>query len=179
MEGFNEQVVKRKNKSKQLIIKIIAVLLLILIPGICVYLGQVLTPYMMMIGLFLFLGGIYGVWYTFTSLNVEYEYSVVFDTLNISKIISLRKRRKMCDVPIKEIDMLEIGDEKIRNMSFAKTYFAVDDIDNTSEHYYAVFNSPAHGRSLLVFCPDEQILLGMKPYLKKELVLQHFYNRSR
>ena len=32
MEGFNEQVVKRVNKAKQLVIKIIAVIVLIMIP---------------------------------------------------------------------------------------------------------------------------------------------------
>ena len=32
MEGFNEQVVKRKNGTKQLVIKIIAVLILISVP---------------------------------------------------------------------------------------------------------------------------------------------------
>ncbi|HCA05198.1 MAG TPA: hypothetical protein DEO32_04795 [Ruminococcaceae bacterium] len=178
MEGFNEQVVKRKNKTKQLVIKILAVFLLIAIPGICFVIGLTVTPYMMMVGLFIFLGGIYGVWYTFTSLNVEYEYSVVSDTLYVSKIISLRKRKKMCNVPIKDIDMLEIGDEKIRNMSFVKTYMAVADIDKTDEAYFAVFNDPARGKSLLAFNPNEQILQGLKPYLKKELVLKHFYNRS-
>ncbi|MED9969153.1 MAG: hypothetical protein UFA98_03960 [Ruminococcus sp.] len=178
MEGFNEQVVKRQNRSKQLIIKIIAVFLLIAIPGIFVILGFTLTPYMMMIGFFLFLGGIYGVWYTFSCQKVEYEYSIVSDTLHVSKVISLRRRKQMCSVIIKDIDMLEIGDKKIRNMSFTKTYMAVADINNTDENYFAVFNSQSYGKCLLAFCPNERILEGMRPYLKKELVLQHFYNRS-
>ena len=33
MEGFNEQVVKRVNKAKQLVIKIISVVVLIMIPS--------------------------------------------------------------------------------------------------------------------------------------------------
>ena len=178
MEGFNEQVVKRRNKSKQFMIKVLAVFLLFAVPALCVVLGAVITPYLMMIGFFLFLGGIYMVWYVFTSQRVEYEYSIVSDMLYVSKIISLRKRKKMCAVPIKDIDMLEIGDKKIRNMHFAKVWYAVEDIDKTNENYFAVFNNPARGKCLLVFCPNEQILQGMKPYLKKELVLRHFYNRN-
>ncbi len=178
MEGFNEQVVKRKNGIKQLTIKIIAVVLLFAVPGICFVLGMIVTPYIMMIGFFLFLGGIYGVWYTFTCQKIEYEYSIVSDYIYISKVISLRRRKKMCAVPIKDIDMLEIGEEKIQNMSFAKTYMAVEDITKLDECYFAVFSSPARGKCLLVFCPNERILQGMKPYLKKELVLKHFYNRS-
>ena len=46
MEGFNEQVVKRKNKLKNLIIKIVAVLLLITVPVICIMLAYVITSYM-------------------------------------------------------------------------------------------------------------------------------------
>ena len=44
MEGFNEQVVKRKNGIKQLSIKIIAVVLLFAVPGICFVLGMIVTP---------------------------------------------------------------------------------------------------------------------------------------
>ncbi len=178
MEGFNEQVVKRKNGSKQVIIKMLAVFLLFAVPALFVVLGSVITPYLMMVGFFLFLGGIYGVWYTFTSQRVEYEYSIVSDMLYVSKIISLRKRKRMCAVPIKDIELLEIGDEKIRNMSFAKTYMAVESIDDNSRNYFAVYNDPARGKCLLAFCPNEQILQGMKPYLQKNLVLRHFYNRN-
>ena len=178
MEGFNEQVVKRTNKIKQLMIKILAVFLLIAIPLTCVLISQITTPYLVMIGFFLFVGGIYGVWYTFTSQNVEYEYSVVSDTLEIAKVISLRRRKKMCSVPIKEIELLEKGDKTIKNMNFSKTYFAVKDIDKPEDNYFAVFKSPAYGRCLLAFCPNEQILQGMKPHMKKELMLKLFYHKS-
>lgn len=178
MEGFNEQVVKRKNGSKQVVIKLLALFLLFAVPAIFVLLGAVITPYLMMVGFFLFLGGIYAVWYTFTSQRVEYEYSVVSDMLYVSKVISLRRRKKMCAVPIKDIEMLEIGDEKIRDMSFAKTYMAAANADDTGSNYFAVYNDPAHGKCLLVFCPNEQIMQGMKPYLQKNLVLRHFYNRN-
>ena len=44
--------------------------------------------------------------------------------------------------------------------------------------YYAVFNSAAYGRCLLIFSPNEQILEGMKRYLNKDIVLKLFYNRN-
>ena len=64
MEGFNEQVVKRVNKAKQLVIKIISVVVLIMIPFIGAGLA-IMThiQYIFMISIFLFMGGIYGVWY--------------------------------------------------------------------------------------------------------------------
>ena len=76
-QGFIEQVVKRKNGTKQLVIKISAVLILLMVPVIAAVLTVATgIAYIMWVGLFVFLGGIYGVWYTFSCQKVEYEYSV-------------------------------------------------------------------------------------------------------
>ncbi len=178
MEGFNEQVVKRAKKPKNLIIKIVAVMLLIMVPALCVMLAYVITPYMIYVGLFLFLGGIYAVWYVFTSQKVEFEYSVAGDELDIAKIISLRNRKRVCKVPIREIDKLDKDENTISNMRFTKTFIAARDVDAKNENYYAVYNSAAFGKCLLIFTPNKQILQGMKPYLKKDIVIKLFYNRN-
>lgn len=178
MEGFNEQVVKRANKPKNLIIKILSILILIMIPIIFSVLAFAITAYMFYIGLFLFIGGIYVVWYIITSQKVEYEYSVVGDELEISKVISLRKRKRVCKVPIREIEQLEKGEKSVKGMRFTKSFIAPRDIDADDENYYAVYNSAAYGKCLLIFSPNEKILEGMKRYLNKDIVLKLFYNRN-
>lgn len=178
MEGFNEQVVKRANKPKNMIIKILSVLVLIMIPIVFSMLAFVITAYMFYIGLFLFMGGIYVVWYIITSQRVEFEYSVAGDELEISKVISLRKRKRVCKVPIREIEKLEKGEKSVDGMRFTKSFIATRDIDADNENYYAVFNSAAYGKCLLIFSPNQQILEGMKRYLNKDIVLKLFYNRN-
>ena len=178
MEGFNEQVVKRANKPKNMIIKLVSVLILIMIPIVFSMLAFAVTAYMFYIGLFLFMGGIYVVWYIITSQRVEFEYSVAGDELEISKVISLRKRKRVCKVPIREIEQLEKGEKSVDGMRFTKSFIAARDIDADDENYYAVFNSAAYGKCLLVFSPNEQILEGMKRYLNKDIVLKLFYNRN-
>lgn len=178
MEGFNEQVVKRAKKPKNLIIKVIAVMLLILVPFICIMLAYVITTYMIYVGFFLFLIGIYVVWYVFTSQKVEFEYSVTGDELEISKIISLRKRKRICKVKIREIEKLDKGEKSIEGMRFSKSFIAAADIDKDEDNYYAVFNNPAYGRCLLIFTPNEQILQGMKGYLNKDIMLKIFYKKN-
>lgn len=178
MEGFNEQVVKRVNKPKNLIIKILSVLILIMIPIVFSVLAFVITAYMFYIGLFLFMGGIYVVWYIFTSQRVEFEYSVMGDELEIAKVISLRKRKRVCKVPIREIEKLEKGEKSVDGKKFSKSFIAARDIDADDENYYAVFNSAAYGKCLLIFSPNEQILEGMKRYLNKDIVLKLFYKRN-
>lgn len=179
MEGFNEQVVKRKNGTKQMVIKIIAVLILILVPFIAAALAiATKIQYIMIVGGFVFLGGIYVVWYVFSCQKVEFEYSVAGNDLDISKVIALRKRKKMCRVPINEITELTKDEEKINKVKVFKTYMAARDENSHGENYYAVFNDPAYGKCLLVFNPNEQILEGMKPKLEKSLMLKVFYNKT-
>ena len=96
MEGFNEQVVKRTNNLKHTLIKVLAVLLLITIPLVCVLLAGIITSYLAVVGFFLLIGGIYVVWYVFSCQKVEYEYSLAGDELDISKIFALRKRKRIC-----------------------------------------------------------------------------------
>ncbi len=178
MEGFNEQVVHRATKPKNIIIKIISVLLLITVPLVCVMLAYVIVPYMIYVGLFLFLGGIYAVWYVFTSQKVDFEYSVSGDELVISKVIALRKRKKICNVPIREIDKITKDEKEVADIRFNKTFLAAADIDSKTDNYFMTFSSPAYGRCLLIFSPNEQILQGLKPFLKKDLIIKLFYNRS-
>lgn len=179
MEGFNEQVVKRVNKAKQLLIKIFAVVILISIP----FIGAAIAiathiQYIFVVSIFLFLGGIYGVWYVFTSQKVEFEYSVAGNDLDVCKIIALRKRRLVCRVPINEITELTKDEKAIDAMRFTKTFIAARDVDAKDENYYAVFSSPAFGKCLLVFTPNQNILEGLKPHLNKTLVIKLFYQNN-
>ena len=173
MNNFNEQVVRRVNKPKNLIIKIVSVLLLILVPTTLFLLAFATIAYLIYVAFFVFIGGIYAVWYVFSIQKVDFEYSVSGNELEIAKVVALRKRKTMCKVQINEIERLEI-----KKMRFLKTFIAARDIDSKDENYFAVFNSPAYGRCLLVFTPNEDILNGMKPHLNKNIVVQLFYKRK-
>ena len=110
--------------------------------------------------------------------KVDFEYSVSGNELEIAKVVALRKRKTMCKIQINEIERLEKDDTEIKKMRFLKTFIAARDIDSKDENYFAVFNSPAYGRCLLVFTPNEDILNGMKPHLNKNIVVQLFYKRK-
>lgn len=181
MGGFIEQVVKRDKSMKSLTIKILAVVLLFIIPITLTMLAFFFSwAYLIMVALFLFIGGIYIVWYVFSCQKVEYEYAVAGDSLGVAKIIALRRRKKMCSVNIKDIELLEKGDENIKNRSFAHVFHAVKNTNNAQENYYAVWRVPARGNYLLVFNPNEKVLQAMKPYMNKDLMIQLFYkNKTR
>lgn len=179
LEGFIEQVVKRVNKPKQLIIKIVAVLLLITVPlGVALLAPVVGIPYLIYVGFFIFIGGIYAVWYVFSQQKVDFEYSVTDDELSVAKIISLRKRKNLCKVKIRDIERLDKGEKTIEGLRISKIFEAAHDIDKESENFYAVFNSAAYGKSVLIFSPNEEILQAMKRYLNREIVVKLFYQQK-
>lgn len=177
MEGFIEQVVKREKTGKSLAIKIIAVVLLFVIPLSVVYLARFINFYLALVGFFLFIGGIYVVWWVFAQQKVEYEYSIAGDSLDVAKIISLRKRKRVCRVSIKDIELLEQGDQNVKDRHFRKVYTAARNVNNTKENYYAVFTVPVYGKCLLVFNPNETIIDAMKPYMNRDLKLKFIYNK--
>lgn len=179
MEGFIEQVVKRDKTAKSLAIKIFSIALLFIIPLTFVFLARFISFYLALVGFFIFVGGIYVVWWIITSQRVEYEYSVNIDTLDIAKVISLRRRKRMLSIEIKDIEMLEQGDKNISDMHFRKVYAAAKNINDTENNMYAVFTEQAYGKCLLVFNPNEEILNAMKPHMKRELVVKLFYNKNR
>lgn len=179
MEGFNEQSVARVNKGKQLAIRIIAVAVWLMIPVLGAAIAIIThIQYVFIVGIFVFLAGIYGLWYVFSSQKVEFEYSVAGKELGVAKIIALRKRKKLCTVPINEIEELTQDESKIENARITKTYYAARDMGAKDELYYALFNDPAYGRCLLVFSPNEQILNGMRPHLDKRLVIELFFKNK-
>lgn len=178
MPLFNEQIVKRQNKTKQLVIKILAVTLTILIPAICVLIAPLTNFYIAIVGFFLLLGGIYACWYTITSQSVEFEYAITSDELNIAKVIALRKRKRLLRFPISTITKITKDEKEIDNGRYTKTVEACRDIDAEDENYYAVINHPALGNCLLIFSPNEQMLNAMKPHLSRDVVLKLFYNRD-
>ena len=61
MDGFNEQVVKRATKAKNIVIKILSVVILLFIPVLFTFLAFTITTYMFYVGLFLFIGEF--IWY--------------------------------------------------------------------------------------------------------------------
>ena len=178
MEGFIEQVVKRDKTAKSLIIKIMSVILLFAIPSVFVSIAPFTNCYLALVGFFLFVGGIYIVWYVFSQQKVEYEYSVTGDVLNVAKIIDLRKRKRVCRLEIKDIEILDKGDDKVKAMHFRKVYEAAKDVGNTKENYYAVFNEIAYGKCLLIFNPNDTVLQAMKPYLEKNIMFKLFYGKQ-
>lgn len=178
---FIEQLVNKKRTMKDRIIFIAVILMVILIPVTfaALALKQVIMGYFFWIAFFMFCFGVWFIWFVRSHQNVEFEYQVVQDILVVSKIIAKRKRKEIMKLDVRTIDKLEKGDDpEIRKMNFVRVYDAAEQSSDDKNTTYAVYQHAALGKCALLFNPNERVLNGMKPYLKKEIVLKVFYNRG-
>ncbi len=180
MDIVVEQIVKKEKNIRTTLTKVLIILILFLIP-VAFYGISLLTfePYFIMVGFFLFVFGIYVAWYLITSLNLEYEYCVTNNDLTIDKIIAKRKRKRIASVEINKIeDFDKLSNMNLSDKKYRKFFFAGDS-DNSEELYACVFDTKKYGKTFLTFSPNERVMNSMKPYLKKDIVLKTYYNRSK
>lgn len=178
---FIEQLVARKRRIKDTVMFIAVILAVILIPVtfVALVMSRLILAYFLYIAFFLFVFGIWGIWYVRSHQNVEFEYQMVQDTIVVSKIIAKRKRKEIIKADVRQFDILtKSSDKELDKLKFSKVYEACTDIKDGENTYYAVYQHPAYGRCALIFTPNERILNSMKPYLKKDIVLKLFYKRG-
>ena len=177
---FIEYHVGKKRNTRDRLIFIITILLVVTIPSLIVFLAlkNIIIHYFSVLALFIFLIGIWLIWFVRSHQNVEYEYQMVQDILVVSKIIAKRKRKELLKLDVHNIEVLSKGDDDgTSKIKLVKVIDAAIDSSDEANTYYAIFTHAGGGRRGLLFNPNEKILNAMKPYLKKDIVLKLFYNR--
>lgn len=153
---FLEQIVKKKDTAKEIIIKA-----LILFAGVLVFLvalmflpNQFVGPFALLIGV----GGIYFAWYFATGLNLEFEYIYTNGEIDFDKIVAKRKRKRIVTVRISSFDDFGKFDlEKYKNQKYDVTINAsVSQLDPAT--YYATFRNRDGKSCILMFSPNEKLL---------------------
>ncbi len=178
MDIFFEQLVKKKWLPVD-IAKTIGIILgglAIFWTGTLVALAY-LGPPAISLSFMLLAGLCYGCWWMITNLRVEYEYSATNGNVTVDKIISRRKRKRLVTFEAREIEAFgKYQPEKFQNRQFdhqidATTFNPEDEI------WYAEVPHKTLGRTLLVFCPNERILMAIKPFLKRQVSVDAFGRR--
>lgn len=177
---FIEQLVKKKRTIRDRVLFIFTILFVILVPAgitlLAIY--NMIDHYFVVLALFIFLMGVWFIWFVRSHQNVEFEYQMVQDYLVVSKIIAKRKRKELLRLDTHNIEQLAKGDEpEVKKVKLVKVIDAAADSSDEKNTYYAIYTYAAGGRRALFFDPNERVLNAMKPYLKKDIVLKLFYNR--
>ncbi|MBQ8623778.1 MAG: hypothetical protein IJ424_05280 [Oscillospiraceae bacterium] len=162
MEGIREQLVKKPETQSDRI-KTYAVLFgaLLLAILIVMIVNIVFGATMILIGLLVAGGILYGGYWLTGEFNVEYEYCFSGGELTVDKIINQKRRKGMCSVNLRSAERFMKAPASLPNVT------EINACGTEFEKYAIEYSDPKYGRSVLVFTPDEKMLEMIKPYLPR------------
>ena len=160
---FKEQLVTKKRTFED------NMLFFLIILAACMLLFLVIP----LLGNFFLIGAalvIYGAYWLLQRLNIEYEYILTNDELDIDIIMSKSKRKKLLTVSVKNFEiMAHINDDnyahEFRGFDKVLDYSSREIKDNT---YIAMFNYN-NQKIKMIFEPNEEILKGIFQYIPRKL----------
>lgn len=165
MDVFLEKIVARRKDAKDflLVIAIIVAALVVISVSLSFPVTKGFAP-------IIIVGIIYVVYRLITSRNIEFEYAVTNGDLDIDKIISQRKRKRIFSASCKDFDVVA----KPGSVHFTK------DVKAISKRIEAVSSMDAPGvyfitlhhkgeRTVLFFQPDERMLNSFKIFIPKKV----------
>ena len=163
---FNEYLVKRKNGPKQLLYKgLIGVAAIGLMALALYFLG--------VFALLVIVGVGVGIFFAYKEFDVEYEYAVTNDELDIDKITSRERRKNILTVNIKTIEILAPANgehsAKMKNKSIRRTLDCSSGI-NDSRRWFAIFDDPKAGKTLLIFDPPKKMRNAIRTFIPRSVM---------
>ena len=166
MDTFFEQItaIRESGKEISLIISIWLAALL-LSAAAFLFLGT--------LGLIIIFGIGYGAWWLSSKFNVEYEYIVTNDTLDIDKITNKSSRKRVSSINISKVERLEkFNPSLIQNAPKESLVFACNQDDENA--FLMVSSDEGAKPTYIVFAPNEKIQNGIKKSLPKFLAISAF-----
>ncbi len=165
MDTITEQIVERKKSTVDYITMVLISLGFLLV---FVFLFVLARRYAVLFNILFFVvfGIGYLLWKLLMSFNVEYEYSVINGEIDIDKIISKRKRKRIVSFSAKNIETFKKYTGNNGQKNFRKVIFAGSD-PKSPNLWCCAFKDRAFGNTLLIFEPNEKVLQAIKPYLPR------------
>lgn len=149
---YTEQLLKKQSSSKDNRIKFI---LIVLTLGVVV---MTLGNPLWLLGILIMIG--VDVW-VFRSLNVEYEYLYINGNLDIDKIMSKSRRKKVFEMEINDLEVMALrGEAELKMYQGLK----VQDYSsgNTNSRQYEMIVIQNGEKKRIIFEPNDVIVDGMR-----------------
>lgn len=164
MDTFSEQLVPKistgADKAKKILISLAAILL----ASVLMWLAIVYRVYSLIILVLLILYG--GVWLV-SNMNVEYEYIITNNEMDIDKIIGRRKRKRMITLDLSAAEDFAPYSSEI-DVNADATVHATSGGEKNA--HYLVAQHGSYGKVMLIFNPNEKT---------REAIMQEIPNSLR
>lgn len=165
MDIFYEFIVKKKKEAVDYLIAAALAAAAAVLSVVLFALTLIFGQYLSGIGLVLIFLVWWGAWTLMRSRNVEYEYILTNNELDIDKIIARRGRKRLCTINFKEIEQCA----SITDPNFAHVYKNSEGRtvknyagDIQAERVYFADYAAGAERVRVLFQPNERILDGLK-----------------
>ncbi len=168
MDTFMEKLVTKKKSMADHLITVgivLAAMLLIMI--------VLIIPVLQELGISLIIaaGIAYLGYRLLSSRNVEYEYIVTNGDLDIDKIVSRRKRKRIFSANCKEFDIVAPVRSDSYNRSSQEIKKKIDASSSTAstDAWFASLNYKGE-KTIVIFEPDERMLRNFKIYIPRKIL---------
>ncbi|MBO5571888.1 MAG: hypothetical protein J6M07_09905 [Ruminococcus sp.] len=169
MDNFAEQLVKRNetssDKTRKNALLVIGILITVCLAAFALL--QLGNPLRAFFGLILAAASGYGTFFMYRNSYVEYEYAFTNGELDIDKITAKSKRTSMVSTEVRQFTAFGKYDENMKETEEMTLVMATDNI--AAHEYYADFTHEEHGKTRLIFCPDEKMLENIRKFLPARL----------
>ncbi len=170
MDVFCETLIKRKFSDKDrskikllfALLVITSVIFIIVIPFLCLTRG---IAYISTVSLAIYGLIIYLVWRTLKAMQLEFEYIITNDCLDVDKIIAQKKRSRLISIDLKTVESVgRYTASEFEGKTF-DTEIRAEKNPAGFENFYITLSHPTHRRTLIVFTPDEAMLSALSKSL--------------
>ena len=168
MEPFDVFIEKIVQKEKTAFHQFMAVFVLIFTLVLCLALAFFLGG----IGLALCIVAVWIAYKILASFNLEYEYSVTNNYIDIDKIINQSKRVKLFSGDCKDFEMIARKDSSKYNSSYnniSQKIVAVSSMN--AEDIYFILTNNDKGRLIIFFEPDNKMLESLRRFIPSKVFI--------
>lgn len=157
-DTFHEQLVSKKSHANPLAVRIIVIAIVVLL----LLIGPLYLGFLSVIAAVVL--GVFGYFYIFPHLCVEYEYSLLNHDMEIDVIYNKAKRKQLQSFDIKKAEMIAPkGSDKLAYFNPQKVF------DYTSgkpgKTVYAIILPVDQTLCSILIEPDDKLLAHIKPWM--------------
>ncbi len=162
MNDFVEYIVERRRTAVDILKAIVTAVICFTIIGFIV-----MTPMPSMFAAILVVGIIYVAYKIVSTINIEYEYIITNNEMDIDKIINKKSRKSMVSVNLRRVEEFEKcdGNRENRYLNDGNRRVIVACQDRGEGCYYMTFAAD-EGKGVLLFTPNEKIEEYIRQVLK-------------
>lgn len=163
MDGIREQLVKKPQEpadgAKKIMVLFGALVVAIIVLTTIIAIGNMIVTEL---GILIVIGILWGGWWLTGMFNVEYEYVVFSGDLQIDKIINKRTRKTLCTLSLRKAEAFYKSEKSAPNATEINAC-------GEGDRYTIEYSDSQHGKTFLVFTPDERTLAMITPYLPRAI----------